>query len=72
MSNSDFEKRIESESRSIGRITNADLVCRDCIYRLDDSERLGNTSQCKRYIPKPNQVLLGRDCEEYRKEPQYG
>ena len=69
MSNSDFEKRIESESRSVGAITNADLVCRDCIYRLDDSERLGNTSQCKRYISKPNQVLLGRDCEEYRKEP---
>ena len=69
MSNSDFEKRIESESRSVGAITNADLVCRDCIYRLDDSERLGNTSQCKRYISKPNQVLLGKDCEEYRKEP---
>ena len=69
MSNSDFEKRIESESRSVRRITNADLVCRDCIYRLDDSERLGNTSQCKRYISKPNKVLLGRDCEEYRKEP---
>ena len=69
MSNSDFEKRIESESRSVSAITNADLVCRDCIYRLDDSERLGNTSQCKRYISKPNQVLLGRDCEEYRKEP---
>ena len=69
MSNSDFEKRIESESRSVRRITNADLVCRDCIYRLDDSERLGNTSQCKRYTSKPNQVLLGRDCEEYRKEP---
>ena len=69
MSNSDFEKRIESESRSVRAITNADLVCRDCIYRLDDSERLGNTSQCKRYISKPNQVLLGRDCEEYRKEP---
>ena len=69
MSNSDFEKRIESESRSVRRITNGDLVCRDCIYRLDDSERLGNTSQCKRYISKPNQVLLGRDCEEYRKEP---
>ena len=69
MSNSDFEKRVESESRSVGRITNADLVCSDCIYRLDDSERLGNTSQCKRYISKPNHVLLGRDCEEYRKEP---
>ena len=69
MSNSDFEKRVESESRSVGRITNADLVCRDCIYQLDDSERLGNTSQCKRYISKPNLVLLGRDCEEYRKEP---
>ena len=69
MSNSGFEKRVESESRSVGRITNADLVCRDCIYRLDDSERLGNTSQCKRYISKPNKVLLGRDCEEYRKEP---
>lgn len=64
----DFEKRIKSEARSVTRITNSLLKCRDCKFRLDDSKVLGNTSRCKQYYLKPNQVLKGGDCPKYEKE----
>lgn len=38
--------RMESEARAFKRITNNDLVCKDCLYKLDDSKILGNTSFC--------------------------
>lgn len=63
------QNRIESEARSVVRITNKDLKCKDCIYRLDDSEVLGNTSRCKLYYPrKPMMVLMGGNCSLYKKE----
>ena len=64
----DFEKRIESEQMCMKRITNNDLVCKDCIFKFDDSIRLGNTSICEAYPVKPSKVLLGGDCDEYAKE----
>lgn len=64
----DLKKRIESESQSISRITNQDLMCRDCLFRLDDSKILGNTSRCQEYPLKPNQVLKGGSCTEYKKK----
>ncbi len=66
-----MEERIESESRSVIRITNDRLVCKDCIYKFDDSEVFRNTSLCRvfaRSPGKPNGVLLGEDCKHYRKE----
>lgn len=57
-----IEKRIESESKAMRRITNDDLMCRYCRYRYDDSKKLGNTSRCEVYELKPNNVLLGSDC----------
>lgn len=63
---STFKDRQESEARAAVRITNEDLVCRDCIYKLDDSVILGNTSRCKRYPWKPDKVSLGGDCDEYK------
>lgn len=62
------EDRIQEEAKSLQRITNADLKCKDCFFRLDDSVRLGNTSQCKQYPLKPNEVLKGGGCPRYRKE----
>ena len=63
----DFKKRIESESQCISRTTNQNLKCRDCLFRLDDSKILGNTSRCQEYPLKPNQVLKGGDCTKYKK-----
>ena len=64
----DYEKRIESEQRCMKRITNNDLVCKDCIYKFDDSMKFGNTSVCEVYDVKPGKVLLGGDCDRYSKE----
>lgn len=63
----DFEKRIKSEARTVTRITNSLLKCKDCRFRLDDSKILGNTSRCQEYPLKPNQVLKGGDCTKYKK-----
>lgn len=61
--------RISSEAQSVTRVTNSLLRCKDCIYRLDDSVILRNTSMCKLYYPlKPTQVLAGGDCFLYQKE----
>lgn len=65
---STLRDRIESEARACRRITNNDLVCKDCIYRLDDSVILGNTSRCKKYSWKPNKVSVGGECDEYKLE----
>ena len=64
----DLEKRIESEQSCMKRITNDDLVCKDCIHKLDDSVKLGNTSACEVYELKPGKVLLGGECDEYKVE----
>lgn len=66
--NRDYENRIKSEQAAMRRITNNDLVCKDCLYRYDDTVKLGNTSVCEMYNPKPNEVLLGEDCDLYDKE----
>lgn len=62
------KERIQDEAKGFKRITNNDLKCRDCLFRLDDSVRLGNTSQCRVFILKPNAVLKGGDCPKYKKE----
>lgn len=70
---SDFENRIRSEGMAGMRVTIRMLTCKDCKYRLDDSEIYGNTTQCKKYPEhsKPNQVLKGGPCARYVKgEPE--
>lgn len=68
MKNEEMKKRIASEQQCAKRITNNDLVCNDCVFALDDSIKLGNTSMCQKYDLKPNKVLLGDDCDEYEQE----
>ena len=70
MDKKELEKRIKSEQQCMKRITNNDLVCRDCTNRFDDSEREGNTSFCAAYPRrfKPNEVINGGDCRYYLKE----
>lgn len=65
---SSLQDRIESESSSVKRITNKDLVCKDCVFALDDSVKLRFTSQCKAYLLKPTEVLLGGSCKLYKKK----
>lgn len=62
-------KKLLSEQKSTVRITNDDLVCKDCLYKMDDSEKFGNTSKCFMFPnSKPNKVLLGGSCIEYKEE----
>ena len=65
---SEKEKRIHSEQQCMRRITNNDLVCKDCAFRYDDSKKFGNTSECEMFEQKPNEVLLGGKCYEYKSE----
>lgn len=63
-----LEDRVLSEAKSAKRIKNSDLICKDCIHRLDDSTSLGNTSSCKVYPWKPDNVITGGSCNEYKSE----
>lgn len=61
--------KIKSEQQAIVRTTNDDLVCKDCVQRLDDGVIFGNTSRCEAYPQcKPIEVLKGGECDEYVKE----
>ena len=61
----ELKKRVVSEQQCMKRITNNDLVCKNCMFAFDDTVKLGNTSTCDKFTAKPNQVLLGGDCDEY-------
>ncbi len=72
MTHEELGKRIKSEQQCMKRITNADLVCRDCMNRYDDSIREGNTSFCAAFPKafKPDEVIKGGDCKYYVKEEE--
>lgn len=61
----ELKKRVVSEQQCMKRITNNDLVCKNCMHVFDDTVKLGNTSTCDKFTVKPNQVLLGGDCDEF-------
>lgn len=50
------------------QITNADLVCRDCKHRYDDTEIFGNVDRCEIYDGKPSSARLRKSCDYYEKE----
>lgn len=68
MSEKEFERRIKSESKAAIRVTNKNLVCKDCLFKYDDDTKLGNTSKCAVYKTKPNLILLGGKCEFYKRD----
>ena len=68
MSEKEFERRIKSESRAAIRVTNKNLVCKDCLFRYNDNAKLGNTSKCAVYKAKPSLILLGGKCEFYKRD----
>ena len=50
------------------RITNNDLICRDCRFKFDDTEKPCNTSKCAKFNRiKPNEVLDGKYCLQYER-----
>lgn len=63
----EMEKRIKSE-QTIRRITNDNLICKNCLLRMDDTVIFGNTSRCEQFPAKPVEVLIGGGCEFYIKE----
>ena len=63
-----MKERIESEARATMRISNKDLICRDCEFVLDDSEVFGNVSRCKIFEVKPVNVLVGGECCSYKRQ----
>ena len=60
------EKPVESESRftddGFRLLTNAELKCRDCIYRLKEEGVL----ECHKYSTKPAEIIAGGNCACYR------
>ena len=48
-------------------IRNADLVCRDCLYKFDDTYMPCNVSKCRMYAQKPSTVIDGGNCDLYDK-----
>ena len=66
MSEKEFERRIKSESKAAIRVTNKNLVCKDCLFKYNDDTKLGNTSKCAIYKAKRIFILLGGKCEFYK------
>ena len=66
---SSLEGKWERDSLKFERITNDDLVCKDCLFKMDDDKIFGNTSRCEIFQDcKPSEVLYGKSCSEYIKE----
>jgi hypothetical protein len=55
-----MQSRFEEEA-FLEPVTNEDLICRDCVYRLDG----GDVMKCEKYDVKPDSVISEDDCEEY-------
>ena len=47
-------------------LTNVDLVCRDCIYRIPEM----GVGTCHKYLMKTGEVLNGEACPKHRKEKE--
>ena len=69
MNKNPLDKKFKNDRLKFGLIKNADLMCKDCMYRYDDSQVFGNTSRCEMYQErKPSEVLDGNECWLYDKE----
>lgn len=49
------------ESPFFEPVTNDDLICKDCVYRLEGKDVM----VCEKYDVKPESVLTEDQCEEY-------
>ena len=77
----EFNDFMKSENRSHFTTSNDSLICKDCANRYNDADPLKNgtkdddgrlygpTTVCSKYKEqKPNRVLLGGKCDEYKHE----
>ena len=62
-------KKEKDDVLAFNRVSNKNMLCKDCIFRFNDSEKWGNSSKCKQFEFKPLDILFGgTDCASYRKE----
>ena len=66
-----LNEKFKKDKLSFARITNKDLVCRDCLSRFNDEDLPCNTSKCAVFEIKPSEVLNGEDCDFYENEKEY-
>ena len=64
MANKNEIKKWSDDKLGFQSVTNNDLVCSNCKFAFAD----GPVGMCKKFDVKPNKVLLGGECNEYRKE----
>lgn len=66
-----IKERIESEAKACIGSSNANMICKDCVQRYDDSDVPANASKCEAYPDgKPLAIVFGKtkECDEYVKE----
>lgn len=64
-----LSKKWKNDSLIFEPIANDNLVCKDCLFRFDNSEIYGNTSRCEIYPDrKPSEIIYGKACNEYIRE----
>lgn len=61
-----LDEKFKKDNLKFNQIKNENLVCKDCIFRLDDTDIPCNTSMCKMFEVKPDEVLDGGECIEYK------
>lgn len=54
-------KKWSDDKLGFQEVTNNDLVCKTCTFALKDCP----VGKCEKFAVKPNEVLLGGDCDEY-------
>ncbi len=60
-----LDEKFKKDKLKFELIKNENLVCKDCRKKYDDTNMPCNTSKCKAFEMKPNEVLDGGDCSEY-------
>lgn len=60
-----LDEKFKKDELKFTLIKNENLVCEDCIKKYDDTNMPCNTSKCKAYKIKPDEILNGGDCNEY-------
>ena len=63
-----LDEKFKKDILKFTPIKNANLTCKDCKKRYDDTELPCNTSKCEAFKMKPSKVFDGGDCIEYEKE----
>ena len=62
----ELSEKWKEDELQFNQLSNAGLCCKDCVYALDDTDMPCNTSKCKKFDIKPDEVLSGGECIEYK------